>query len=547
MKNSIHNASQYDENPTVLIVGGSLVGLSMALFLSWRGIRSLVVERHPALARLPRARAFNPRTMELFRAVGLEATIRAAHSPIGDNNLSLRVESLAGREIEHQFEGASEDISAASPTSWCHIDQDQLEPILLHHAQKSGAEIRFNTELVSFEQDEQGVSAIIRERATGDTRRVRASYLIGADGNHSMTRHALDITTRGPGVISHQINVVFEADLSAALRGRRIMLCYINNPQLPDGQGFLMPIDGKRRWHFGSPLHPEKGERREDLTDERCIEQIRIAVGVPDLEVKILPAYPWDAVKVGMWELTARFAEQYQRDRVFLIGDAAHAILPTGAMGASTGIQDAFNLAWKMALVLNGQAAPSLLASYTEERFPVGKLMVEQTMQRFFYRMGSGPSSLIDDASLIFGYSYRSRAIVAESGSVETPLTQHPAELSGVPGTRAPHIMLARNGEQISTIDLFGRNFVLLTGTEGGPWITAARQVADHKGITLDAWQIGSDALHYVEGRWHSAYGVSSTGAILVRPDGFVAWRASELTPQPEQVLEDALVYVLGK
>lgn len=283
MNDSVHSASQYDETTTVLIVGGSLVGLSMALFLSWRGIQSLVVERHPAPARLPRARAINPRTMELFRALGLEATIRTASSPIASNNLSLRVESLAGPEIERHFEGSPDDLSAASPTSWCHIDQDQLEPILLNHAQKSGAEVRFNAELLSFEQDEHGITAMLRERATGDIRRVRASYLIGADGNHSTTRHALGIMTQGPGTITHSTNVVFEADLKGVLHGRRIMLCNINNPQLPDGLGFLMPIDNERRWMFSSSLHPERGERREDLTDERCIEQIRIAVGVPDL------------------------------------------------------------------------------------------------------------------------------------------------------------------------------------------------------------------------------------------------------------------------
>jgi putative polyketide hydroxylase len=536
-----------DETTPVLIVGGSLVGLSAALFLHWRGIPSLVIERHPAPARLPRARAINPRTMELFRALELEATIRAARSPLDDNSENLRVESLAGREIEKLFEGAPDDLRTASPTSWCHIDQDQLETILLTHMQKMGADIRFNTELLSFEQDEQGVSALLHERASGDIRRVRASYLVGADGNHSTVRDALGISRQGPGTITHITNIIFEADLSAALRGRRIVLCYIDNPQLPDGQGFLMPIDNERRWMFTTPLHPERGEHREELTDERCIEQIRIAVGVPDLKVTILPAYPWDAVKVGVWELTALFAEQYQQGRIFLAGDAAHTILPTGAMGASTGIQDAFNLAWKMALVLNGQAASSLLATYEEERIPVGKLMVEQTTQRFFYRTGSGSSSLIDDASLIFGYRYQRGAIVAELDSAGAPLTQHPSTLSGEPGTRAPHIVLHRAGEHLSTIDLFGRNFVLLAGEQGSLWITAARTVADRMGITLNTWQIGPDGLRDVEGRWYAAYGVSTTGMTLVRPDGFVAWRSSALKTQPEQVLEDVLTRVLGK
>lgn len=536
-----------DETTPVLIAGGSLVGLSAALFLRWRGIPSLVVERHPAPARLPRARAINPRTMELFRALELEATIRAARSSIDDNTENLRVESLAGREIEKLFEGALDDQKAASPTSWCHIDQDQLEAVLLTHLQRMGADIRFNTELASFEQDEQGVSAVLRERTSGDTRRVRASYLVGADGNHSTVRDALGIARQGPGTIAYTTNIIFEADLHAALRGRRIMLCYIDNPQLPDGQGFLMPIDNERRWMYTASLHPERGERREDLTDERCIEQIRIAVGVPGLNVSILPAYPWDAVKVGVWELTALHAEQYQRGRVFLAGDSAHTILPTGAMGASTGIQDAFNLAWKMALVLGGQATPSLLASYEEERLPVGKLMVEQTLQRLFYRTSSGPSSLIDDASLIFGYRYQRGAMVAESDAAEVPLTQHPSTLSGEPGTRAPHVVLERAGERLSTIDLFGRNFVVLVGEKGSPWISAARTVADRLGIPLTTWQIGPNGLRDIEGRWYAAYGVNTTGMTLVRPDGFVAGRSSTLQAHPEQVLEALLTHVLGK
>ncbi|GHO90161.1 hypothetical protein KSF_002090 [Reticulibacter mediterranei] len=465
----------------------------------------------------------------------------------------------------------------------------------------------------------EGVSALLRKRTSGDTWQVRASYLVGADGNHSTVRQTLGISRQGPGVIAYIPNVIFDADLSAVLRGRRITLCYIDNPQLPDGQGFLMPIDNQRRWMFTSALHPERGERREDLTDEYCTQLIRIAVGVSDLEVKILPAYPWDTVKVGLWELTALWAEQYQRDHVFLAGDSAHTILPTGAMGASTGIQDAFNLAWKMALVLGGQAAPSLLASYQEERLPVGKLMVEQTrafqfshlagvqraaalcrgagcprknlfssllraaaggarrregnwgrprprqgdpctplsgelespveqtMQRFLYRTHSASSSLIDDASLIFGYRYQRGAMVAELDSAGASLTQHPRTLAGSPGTRAPHMVLERAGECLSTIDLFGRNFVVLVGSEGFPWITAARTVAERLGMPLDAWQISPAGLRDVEERWYAAYGVSTTGMALVRPDGFVAWRSPAHKTQPEQALEDVLTRILGK
>ncbi|HEY4383849.1 MAG TPA: FAD-dependent monooxygenase, partial [Ktedonobacteraceae bacterium] len=227
----------------VLIVGGALVGISMSLFLSWQGIQSLLVEKHLEPARLPRARGYNARTMELFRVLGLEKTIRAAQAPNAGNRGMLRVESLAGREIVHIDEGGQADLSAFSPTTACIIGQDQLEPLLIDAAKKMGSEMRFNAEMISFEQDETGVSALIRERTTGRERRVRAHYLIAADGAHSSIRDILGIQTQGPGTISYSTDVAFEADLREALRGRNTFLYFVSNPLLPDGMGGLMPLD----------------------------------------------------------------------------------------------------------------------------------------------------------------------------------------------------------------------------------------------------------------------------------------------------------------
>jgi putative polyketide hydroxylase len=532
----------------VLIVGGALVGLSMSLFLSWQGVPSLLVEKHPQPARLPRALGYNARTMELFRMLGLEEAIRAAQLPIAENQGMLRVESLAGREIMRLDEDGRADFSAFSPTAACIIGQQQFEPILLDAAQKMGSDIRFNSELVSFEQDEAGVCAVVRERTTGREWRVRTHYLIAADGAHSSIRDALGIKTQGPGTISYTTNVSFEADLREALRGRRIFLYYVSNPRLPDGQAGLMAADNERRWSFGTPIHPERGERREDMTDERCIELIRIAVGIPDLEVKILPAYPWDPIKVGVWELAARYAESYRKGRVFLAGDAAHTVLPSGGLGAGTGIQDAFNLAWKLALVLADKAGAALLDSYEDERLPVGKLTVEQTLQRQFYRTGTAESTLIDYADLIFGFRYRSAAIIAEPGADEAPLTQDPSTLHGQPGTRAPHIVLERDGLQISTIDLCGGRWTLLVGGQGTLWNEAARRVSKRLHLPLSVYAIGGvNGLKDIEGRWDEAYGVGATGAVLVRPDGFVAWRTSTVDEQSELALEKALARVLAQ
>lgn len=540
---TIHAAETDDIQIPVLIVGGAVVGLSMSLFLAWQGIPSLLVEKHPEPARLPRARGYNARTMELFRVIGVEEIIRAAQSPTAENSGIVRVPSLAVNEMVFLNEGSSTDLSTITPTTGCVIGQDQLEPILVEHAKKLGSEIRFNTEMISFEQDEMGVSAVIQERATRRERRVRAQYLIAADGSHSSIRNALGIQLQGPGTISYLTDVVFEADLREVLRGRRNYLYYVSNPLLPDGQGGLMPLDNDRRWSFGTAFHPERGERREDLSDECCIEQIRIAIGVPDLEIKILPAYPWDPVKVGVWEQAARCAERYQHGRVFLSGDAAHTVLPTGGLGAGTGIQDAFNLAWKLALVLSRKAGTSLLDTYEDERFPIGKLTVEQTLQRYFYRTGTAESTLIDTDELVFGYRYRSVAIIPETSAESTPLTQHPSTLRGKPGTRAPHIVLEREGTWVSTIDLCGGKWTLLSGTDATDWRKAARHVEQRLGLRISVHSIGSrDGWNDVEGGFDEAY---ATDVVLVRPDGFVAWRSPGWVNDPQTLLEQVVVRVL--
>jgi putative polyketide hydroxylase len=536
-----------DMQVPVLIVGGAVVGLSMSLFLSRQGIPSLLVEKHPEPARLPRVRGIDARTMELFRFVGLEDIIRAAQSPTLGNRGIVRVESLVGREIVHLDEGGNVDLSAFSPASSCRTSQDRIEPILLAaaSARQKGGDIRFNTELLSFQQDESGVSAIIRDRTTGYETRVRAQYLIAADGNRSGVRDTLGIRTEGPGTISYSTDIAFEADLQEALDGRRYMIFHVSNPLLPDGLAGLLPNDNQRHWSFGFPIHPERGERREDLTDERCIELIRLATGIPDLAVKILPAYPWDAVKVGVWELAARHADQYRKGRVFLAGDAAHAVLPTGGFGAGIGIQDAFNLAWKLALVLKGKAGVQLLDSYEAERLPIGKLIVEQTVQRYFYRTGMRESSFIENAELIFGFRYRSEAVLVEPGANDAPLTQDPTTLCGEPGTRAPHLVLARENTRISSIDLCIGNWTLLVGSEGNAWYEAAERVSCQLDFPLSIYTVGSgeNALRDVEGRWDAAYGVASTGAVLVRPDGFIAWRSLDRVED----LQSALAQILGR
>ncbi|MGO4426331.1 FAD-dependent monooxygenase, partial [Streptomyces sp. MCAF7] len=235
-----------------------------------------------------------------------------------------------------------------SPSGWCLCSQNDLEPVLLRTAQELGGELRFSTELISFEQDADGVTAVVQHRESGRTSVVRADYLIAADGPRSSVRRRLGIGQTGRGELFHNVSITFRAKRLADVVGdRRFIACYLTNPA---ADGALLPVDNAEQWVFHAPWHPETGEALEDFTDERCAEHIRKATGVLDMEVEITGKAPWHAAE--------RVAERYRDGRIFLAGDSAHEMSPTGAFGSNTGIQDAHNLAWKLAAVLGGWAGP---------------------------------------------------------------------------------------------------------------------------------------------------------------------------------------------
>jgi putative polyketide hydroxylase len=341
----------------VLIVGGGLTGLSAAVFLAHHGIAATLVERHPDTSTHPKARAINPRTMELYRAVGMEERVRAGRSPISGNTDLVHVESLAGKERVRMPSASPEDIGRISPTQWTLIDQNQLEPILRERAVEAGADVRFSTRVDGLQEDAEGVLAHTTDLSTGESSQIHARYVIAADGSRSPLREMLGIGAHGRGTITDLVSFFFEADLTQALRGRRIIAAYVNNPEV---RGTVIPIDNDRRWVINVSFFPEQGQRAEDFTEERCTALVRAAVGVPDLPLKI------ESADMPAWDISARVADTFATRRVFVAGDAAHVMPPTGAFGASTGIQDAYNLAWKLALVLSGAAGPGLLESYAE-------------------------------------------------------------------------------------------------------------------------------------------------------------------------------------
>jgi 2-polyprenyl-6-methoxyphenol hydroxylase-like FAD-dependent oxidoreductase len=536
----------------VLIVGGSLVGLSTAMLLAWHGIESLAVERHASTAINPRAGHFNVRTLEILRSVGLEDAVRSRSEQqyIPDGGIS-NVESLAGREIMSFFTSLNAGVAEFSPTGRMFIDQDALEPILRARAEELGARLRYRTECTALAQDADGVTATLTDLDDGSASLVRARYVVAADGNRSPVRQRLGIGLRGHGVLSDSITIYFRAeeDLTPLLAGRNQGVLYVTNPML---RGFFR-LDRSGNAGFlvvnliGDTARPEIvaaypaapwANVAAGITEAKALELLRAAIGVPGMALTIKD--------IATWRATADIADSYGDGRIFLAGDAAHVVPPNGGFGGNTGVHDAHNLAWKLAAVLGGTAGPGLLATYEDERRPVGEFTVEQSYSRYVTRVApylgtGGIQPVLDDLYLELGYRYASAAIVAEPGDDAAPV--HPRDGGGRPGTRAPHAWVQCDGRRISTLDLFGREFTLLAGPRGGPWREAARVASASLGVIVDVYQQDAD----LSGELTAAYGLTPEGATLVRPDGYIAWRSPGAHPASPDILTGVLQAVLGR
>lgn len=526
-----------DIETPVLIVGGSLVGMSTALLLAHYGVAALMVEQHRGTAIHPRAALINQRTMEIFRTAGIEQIVmQKSGEQFDQDGAVMSVETLAGKEIAYFIPNLNEGVRDVSPTVRVFITQSLLEPLLKSHTEELGAELRFGTELLSFEQDGDGVRAVIRNRDGGEKSTVRARYLVGADGPRSKVRQSLGIEMQGRGVFSNSATIYFRADVAPLLRGRNLSIIMVVNPTLrgffriekPYQSGFLAVNT------LGDPDHPDTDVTR-GLDERRSRELVHAALGTADVPVTIENVMPWQS--------TADIAERFQEGRVFLAGDSAHVMPPYGGFGGNTGIADAQNLAWKLALVVRGQAGPELLDTYEPERQPVGAFTVEQAYSRYVTRSAqylgqSGMQKLENDLNIELGYCYRSTAVRAEAAG--GPAHENPRDSRGRPGTRAPHLFIEHLGRRISTLDLFGRNFVLAAGAEGRAWCESAETAGRELNIELDVQRIEAEA-------FPDAYGITASGAALVRPDGFVAWRAPSADGASSAVLVRELRAVLSR
>ncbi|NEE07342.1 FAD-dependent monooxygenase [Streptomyces sp. SID7499] len=529
----------------VLIVGGSLVGLSTSLFLGRLGVPHLLVERHAGTSIHPRGRGNNVRTMELFRVADVEKGIKDAAATLAVNHGILQAPTLVGDAGEWLFRDIDPGggLARFSPSAWCLCSQNDLEPVLLDHARELGGDLRFSTELMSFDSDPTGVTAVVKSRETGEHTTIRADYLVAADGPRSPVREQLGITQSGPGDLFHNVSLTFRSrGLADVVGDRHFIVCYLTNPE---ADGALLPVDNRENWVFHAPWHPENGESLEEFTDERCVEHIRRAVGVPDLDVEITGKAPWHAAQ--------RVARSYRSGRVFLAGDSAHEMSPTGAFGSNTGIQDAHNLAWKLAAVIDGWAGEELLDTYDAERRPVAEATSARAAARSAEHShpgfapppgagGGGPQKGILNVAL--GYRYPQGAVVGADPTV--PVVPERLDLSGGPGTRAPHLWVRRGDERLSTLDLYERSLVLLSdAAEPNEWHEAALRLADRLSLPLTSYRVGAggraDLVPEDDADWAERHGTGPGGAVLVRPDGFVVWRSQGPEADAEAVLHQVL------
>ncbi|MCW1931057.1 FAD-dependent monooxygenase [Pararhodobacter zhoushanensis] len=534
----------------VAIIGGGPVGLTAANLLGHLGIDCTLFERNETTSFHPRGHVVNTRTMEILRSVGLEEAVNAAALPPERHAGIGFVTSLAGHligVIETRVDPEWSRIEQSqSPALKRSCPQDRFEPVLREHANRyNSASVNFGYAITQMSPDDEGVD-LHWQTADGATGKTRARYVLAADGPRSDARHAVGIGMQGRS-IGQQIGIYFHADLWELVKDRPYLLNWIYNATT---SGVLISLDGRYRWTYNFGYREDQS--REDFTEERCLELLRAVIGTPEIDIEIKNIMPW--------RMQARIADQMSSGRVFLAGDAAHPLPPTGGQGMNTGIADVQNLAWKLKLVLSGNAPESLLGSYSTERRPVADFNVEQSARNAQAMARKGLSGMLandsdllaniegpagaenraklaegipeqrahfDYAGQTFGYFYDSDLITTD-GTPAPEIEVVTYTPTGRPGHRAPHLPIRYQGRDLSLLDLFTLDsFTVLLGPDADAWRGAADGLGDDALPRVRVFSVGSgQEIDTDTAAWCALYGVSPKGAVLVRPDGHVAWRS---------------------
>lgn len=509
----------------VLIVGSSMTGMTLSALLAKHGIRdSITVEKHASTAIHPRAALFHPKTMQIYRELGLYDQMAAESAKYYDEHAGLHaVETLAGKKLGTWMEDINEGLADISPVGRMFLTQQMFEPLLRRHAVGHGASLRFSTELVEFEQDEEGVTALVVHAGTGAKQIVRAKYMVACDGSRSQVRRKLGIQMKGHGLLSKSITIYFKADLGKYVKGKYNGVIYVNNEMVrgffrldkTGTEGFLVVNT------YGVRGSEESRFPADGITDEKAKVMLQEAVGA-DVDCEITHISPWNAI--------CDCATHFSKNRVLLAGDAAHVVTPNGGFGGNTGIQDAYNLAWKLALVLQGKGDQDLvLSTYHDERFPVGRRTVDQAFERYIVRTAPefrtadmDVEQEVPEPHLELGYRYDSRAVAADKKP--GALIEDPATAKARPGSMARHVLVKteRSEKAFPVADLLGSGFVLLVGAEGIGWVRAARNLKMEEAKWLPEMDVHHLATE--NDAFHEKYDVGPSGCALIRPDGFVAW-----------------------
>jgi putative polyketide hydroxylase len=537
----------------VLIVGGGPTGLAASLTLSHLGVPSMLVNRYPGTLEHPKAVGIMQRTAELLRLWGAEDEVRRRGVPREFCDGMVWATTLSGEELGRTATTEPDDKAPEpqSPSTGLRCPQDITESVLRKRAEAHDvAELHYGFEMTGFEQDDDGVTATIRSHEGGETTTVRAEYLIAADGNDSGVRAACGIGRSGDPDMGQFVNIYHRAPLGPLVRDRP---GWAYAAITPDLTGWFVTINGDDLWLFHVELAP--GERVEDFTEARCVETIRGAAGVEDLDVEI--------ISIKSWIMGAELSTAFRDRRVLLTGDAAHRTTPDGGVGMNTGLHSAHNVAWKVGAVVSGWAGAGLLDTYETERRPVAETNVAYSARR-----GGGMIKMIEavragdlDAvragiaarpaggrqGMDLGFRYEEGAVASDGTApppVENPVSQYVP--NACPGGRAPHLWVRRNGARLSTLDAFGGGFVLFTGSEGAAWRAAAERAAASRRVPLEVLAVGEAGdLRAPAGCFEALYGIEADGAVLVRPDGFVGWRAQRAGTRPADDLAGALTTIL--